>query len=151
MIDLEVATKEELLEYANGELGMSIPEGLAVAGVKKRIKDELKKLGQDVVESEAPAPAAPVVAKPAAKPAPVNPFKVMRTIHIHKSSDDTGADQVFVSVNGKSFLIKRGEDVEVPEPVVEVLKNAVETHGYQDRDGNYHTREVQAYPFMVKS
>lgn len=30
---------------------------------------------------------------------------------------------VFVSVNDRTWLIKRGEEVEVPECVVEVLKN----------------------------
>lgn len=35
-------------------------------------------------------------------------------------------DDVYVAVNGKSYLIKRGEEVEVPESVVEVLKNSEE-------------------------
>lgn len=32
-------------------------------------------------------------------------------------------DDVYVAINGKSYLIKRGETVEVPEAVVEVLEN----------------------------
>lgn len=32
-------------------------------------------------------------------------------------------DDVYVAINGKSYLIKRGETVEVPEYVVEVLEN----------------------------
>lgn len=32
-------------------------------------------------------------------------------------------DDVYVCVNGKSFQIKRGETVEVPEYVAEVLQN----------------------------
>ena len=32
-------------------------------------------------------------------------------------------DDVYVAINGKSYLIKRGEPVEVPEAVVEVLDN----------------------------
>ena len=32
-------------------------------------------------------------------------------------------DDVYVAINGKSYLIKRGETVEVPEDVVEVLEN----------------------------
>ena len=32
-------------------------------------------------------------------------------------------DDVFVAVNGKSFLITRGKEVEVPEYVAKVLKN----------------------------
>ena len=33
---------------------------------------------------------------------------------------------VYVAVNGKSYLIKRGEDVEVPEFVAEVLRHKEE-------------------------
>lgn len=32
-------------------------------------------------------------------------------------------DDVYVGVNGNTYLIKRGEVVEVPESVVEVLEN----------------------------
>ena len=34
------------------------------------------------------------------------------------------SDDVYVGVNGKTYLIKRGEEVEVPESVVEVLNNS---------------------------
>lgn len=32
-------------------------------------------------------------------------------------------DDVYVAVNGKTYLIKRGEEVEVPAAVAEVLSN----------------------------
>ena len=35
-------------------------------------------------------------------------------------------NDVYVAVNGKSYLIKRGEDVEVPEFVAEVLRHKEE-------------------------
>ena len=35
-------------------------------------------------------------------------------------------DDVYVAVNGKSFLIKRGETVEVPDYVAEVLRQKEE-------------------------
>lgn len=35
-------------------------------------------------------------------------------------------DDVFVAVNGRTWLIKRGVEVEVPECVVEVLRNQEE-------------------------
>ena len=35
----------------------------------------------------------------------------------------TEKDDVYVCVNGESFLIKRGVEVEVPDYVVEVLEN----------------------------
>jgi hypothetical protein len=41
-------------------------------------------------------------------------------------------DDVFVAVNGRTWLIKRGEEVEVPECVVEVLRHQEEAlaHAY---------------------
>lgn len=36
----------------------------------------------------------------------------------------TEKDDVYVAVNGRSYLIKRGEEVEVPDFVAEVLKHS---------------------------
>lgn len=49
------------------------------------------------------------------------PETKMVTIKIEKNKNDR--DDVFVCVNGKNFQIKRGEVVEVPEYVCEVLEN----------------------------
>lgn len=38
----------------------------------------------------------------------------------------TEKDDVFVGVNGRTWLIKRGEEVEVPECVAEVLRHREE-------------------------
>ena len=38
----------------------------------------------------------------------------------------TEKNDVYVAVNGKSYLIKRGVDVEVPESVAEVLRHREE-------------------------
>jgi hypothetical protein len=38
----------------------------------------------------------------------------------------TEKNDVYVSVNGKSYLIKRGVDVEVPESVAKVLRHKEE-------------------------
>ena len=43
---------------------------------------------------------------------------------IAKGSSDKERGDVFVAVNGKSYLIKRGVTVEMPKEVVEVLENA---------------------------
>lgn len=45
-------------------------------------------------------------------------------IKIPKTRDNT--DDVYVAVNGRSFLIKRGEYVEVPDFVAEVLQHQEE-------------------------
>ena len=38
----------------------------------------------------------------------------------------TEKDDVYVALNGKAYLIKRGEEVEVPEGVVEILQHKEE-------------------------
>ena len=48
-------------------------------------------------------------------------------VEIHLFEDgDRYKDDVFVAVNGKTFQIKRGETVEVPECVAEVLRHQEE-------------------------
>ena len=39
----------------------------------------------------------------------------------------------FFSVNGKNYLIKRGEEVEIPEAVAEVIRNAEKADEYAMR------------------
>lgn len=46
-----------------------------------------------------------------------------KTVKIKLPLSKHEKDDVYVAINGKSYLIKRGETVEVPEEVVEVLEN----------------------------
>lgn len=55
------------------------------------------------------------------------------TIMIEEQEGDENTGDVFVSVNGHAWQIRRGFEVEVPESVVHVLKNAVITKMIQDR------------------
>lgn len=48
-------------------------------------------------------------------------------------------DDVFVGVNGKTYQIKRGVEVEVPESVAEVLRNSE----MQDREAIQMMDELQ--------
>ena len=48
-----------------------------------------------------------------------------KMVKIHLFKDNKAyTDDVFVGVNGKTYQLKRGVDVEVPESVAEVLKNS---------------------------
>lgn len=49
------------------------------------------------------------------------PTKKMVKIKLQKTRNEK--DDVYVGVNGKTYLIKRGEEVEVPISVLEVLDN----------------------------
>lgn len=44
-------------------------------------------------------------------------------IHLYKDAE-RNKDDVFAALNGRSYLIKRGEDVFVPPEIAEVLSNA---------------------------
>ena len=58
----------------------------------------------------------------AAKPAETKTKKVKIKLPLTRQEKD----DVYVAVNGKSFLIKRGETVEVPASVAEVLQHREE-------------------------
>ena len=49
---------------------------------------------------------------------------------ISKGASDLEREDVFVAVNGKPYIIKRGITMEMPRSVVEVLENAEEQMDY---------------------
>lgn len=51
---------------------------------------------------------------------------VEKTVKIRLPRERKDQEDVFVSVNERTFLIKRGVEVEVPECVASVLRNAEE-------------------------
>ncbi|MCB7317528.1 hypothetical protein [Lacrimispora sp. 210928-DFI.3.58] len=54
----------------------------------------------------------------------------MVSFMIPKGRNELDRADVFVGVNGKSYLIKRGVVVDMPEAVVEVLKNSAAQNDY---------------------
>ena len=56
-----------------------------------------------------------------------------------------GTGDVYVRVNEYEALIKRNTDVEVPLPVYQMLINAIETKGQQNKDGSLTFRDVPSY------
>lgn len=73
------------------------------------------------------------------------------TIKVHKTGRQDESADVFVGVNGVGYQIQRGVEVTVPEPVLKVLEDAVQTV-YVARVGadgktELKPQPVQAYPF----
>lgn len=133
MIDFENSTdKNEVIEYAR-ILGLDPDGRLALDKIKELIRSALAENAvdtSDAVEQKAQ-------------------YKFV-TVQIHKTEGDTGSDDVPVSVNGKTWLIKRGFDVQVPDFIVEVLKNAVkDVYEYDTKTNKTSVRQVPAYPFSV--
>lgn len=46
------------------------------------------------------------------------------TVRLPRNPGQDARQEEFFSVNGKNYLIKRGETVEIPEEVAEVIRNA---------------------------
>ena len=58
------------------------------------------------------------------------PAEEMIRFKIPTGRSDIDKQDVFVAVNGKSYLIKRGEAMELPKSVVEVLENSEAQNAY---------------------
>jgi hypothetical protein len=56
--------------------------------------------------------------------AEVNKTEKEKLVKIRIPRERERQDDVFVCVNGRTWLIKRGVEVEVPECVAEVIRNA---------------------------
>ena len=54
-------------------------------------------------------------------------------VRLPRNKGQNANQDEFFSVNGINYLIKRGEDVEVPEAVAEVIRNAEKAEDYAMR------------------
>lgn len=71
-------------------------------------------------------------------------------IIVAEQEGEENQGDVFVSVNGVAYQIKRGFEVEVPVSVVEALKNAVATKMSQDAYTQAMTyKDVPRFAFQV--
>ena len=52
------------------------------------------------------------------------------TVKLPKLPGQNAIQEEFFSVNGKNYIIKRGETVEIPEEVAEVILNAEKAEEY---------------------
>lgn len=74
----------------------------------------VKKLDSSLIPEEAEAPK---------KVASSDPWKKMEKIRLLKKEDGS-PNYVIASVNGRVFKIKRGDIVEVPAPIAEVIQHS---------------------------
>lgn len=133
MSDINTAdmTRDDLETTAN-DLGVQFQKNTGDDTLRKRIDEALGNPAQPAAESH---PAAPGEGKNEKR------YKVI----IQTSDQDQQPVPVFV--NGRSYVIKRGEEVTVPASVVEVLNNAVQ-HVYDP--STMKERTVLAYPFQAR-
>lgn len=129
--ELQGMSYEDLLEQA---------EVLGVDGANAMSEEDLRAA---LAEALTPAkPAARKTRKAAAKDSK-DPFSDTVTVVVEES--DTDRQPAYVGVNGRSYRIKRGVEVEVPRPVANVLLTARQR--VRNVDGT--DREVPTYPTRV--
>ena len=62
------------------------------------------------------------------------PKKSQRVVvRLPRNKGKNAVQEEFFSVNGKNYIIKRGEDVEIPIEVAEVIRNAEKDEEYAMR------------------
>jgi hypothetical protein len=135
-MNLSKSSKAQLLDYATVELGLELPETMSRDEMISQIK-----LATGQGDALAAADAAP---EKKAQPKTIK-------IQLHTVEGQTGASDVPVMCNGKSYLLRRGVEIDAPPEVVDILKNAKQmkyaTRVGPDGDRTLEKREVQSYPF----
>lgn len=146
-IDVANASRKELFAFARDELGLKLAFNTTDEALRQKVADQLEKGVQ-------PRPIRRTVSK-------VEEVAPLRDIPIEETSvimimDDQGpknVDPVPVVVNGRAYHIRRNRKVRVPNFVVKVLANAVETRYHQENPGEENSkmiaRRVPSYPFQV--
>jgi len=137
--NLATADKHELKYYAKEELGLSLPLTMNEDTMREKIQAHCKANGIT-------GPVAKIETRKTDKKGKVKYI----TINVAKQDKKGGAEPAFVGVQGVGYAIPRGINVDVPESVVEVLKNAKQDIVTQDTEtGEIHKEEVMTYPFQI--
>lgn len=145
------SSKDDVIAYITGVMGLAAPEGAT--------KDELYAFIEEnggTIGSSGPDLEKEKTGDNIDSASQVNLSDRVK-IRITKTDDNRGSEDVFVGVNGAGFLIKRGVAVDVPRAVVEVLRNAVTkklqeiVNDNGDHTGAFEYIDVQSYPFEVLS
>ncbi len=131
--NLATANKHELKFYAKS-LGLDLSLSMSETTMREKIEKHITANDLEAPKSEV-----------AGIQAGVKRFTIM----IPKSADAQGSEPVFVGLQGLGYTIPRAVNVDVPEGVVEILKNAIQDIVTQDEDGIIHHDYVPAYAYTV--
>lgn len=147
MTSLDEKTKAELIALCREELGENPDTSLSA----KALREMLREKGVGVVTDPNKATPAPEPEVDGAQEDETAKDRqlVSVTLNIPKTEAPMGSDDVFVAVNSRSFLIKRGVNVRVPAMVYEALRNAVTLTYKQQKNGALKEERVHSYPFSV--
>lgn len=131
--ELQAMSYEELLEQAE-VLGVDGADAMAEADLRTALASQLESSASNKK---------PATRKKAAPKASADPFA--ETVRIVVEESDNDRQPAYVGVNGRSYRIKRGVEVDVPRPVANVLLSAKQK--VRNPDGT--DREVPTYPTRI--
>lgn len=154
---IDDATAAELRDYALAFLGIPV-DGLSDEQVRAKVKaanEDDRIYVRPKAEREAPigAPPPPVMEEASGSRA-VGSLghddpKVLLTLHAEERDGVVVSRHKEIGVNGRFWLVKRGEPVEVPYRVYEALNNAVRDNVTHTEDGTVVRSRVHNTPFNV--
>lgn len=127
-------TKEQLLDYAQKRFGMTLKAEMKKSEIIKAIQE----MSNDV-------DIAPAVGNDGSAQGLNNKVRVI----FHNQDGPGGADDIFVSVNGKAYLIKREHEVELPGEVMHIIENAKQHVFERGADNRIRERSVMRYAYSV--
>lgn len=140
--NLLTADKAALKAYAVNELGLNLPLTNNEDTMRQKIID---KCGELNIE---PPKARVEIAKHKGKHKYITVNIAKQTI---KGDGGHGAAPVFVGFQAKGYMIPRGIDIDIPEPLVEILNNAVQDIITQDSETAEILHDEQlTHPFQIK-
>ena len=118
------------------------------------IEDDSAETAAAAAPAETTAAPAPKATKPKAAAAPkaaATPKAVEPRVRIIlEENDNIPPTGLFIGINGRSFLIRPGEEVDVPSDVLEVLNDAVEATPKTDLQGNVvDYRNKMRFPYRI--
>jgi hypothetical protein len=159
-IALDEADFASLKRHAEVNLGIEVKLGVNAAQLRAKIRQVAPETVEiEPVEMQASVRPTAVASRPQGVPSkydirnPATDPKV--TLTIHKTADVTRAKDVQVPVNGRNWILMRGERVTVPYRVYEALENAKEQQPVATNKTNhfgspiYDYDLVHSYPFTV--
>lgn len=146
-IRLDDATNEQLAEFVENTLQIDVADRTNRASMLSIVADIH---GHDWIEAEAAPEALQKRGRGRPKSASVDPKAKPATVRVMINPEEHGIDPVPISVNGVAYSVRRGEEVDLPYPYFEALKNAKRGVPIVDKERTIiGYREVPAFPYQV--
>jgi len=140
--NLATAEKSALKMYAINELNLNLPLTMNEDTMRQKIIDECGKLN-------IPTPTARVEIK-SLKNKNLNYVTVNIARQTSPGDHGVGVAPIFVGFQGTGYMIPRGINIDIPEPLVEILQHAVQDIVTQDSESAeiYHS-DLLTHPFQI--